>query len=517
MKEFITIVRIVILCLCSCNLLACSDNTKNDIDSDDGYPATTKIKLTFDKKTVLNNPMNGWVAYVNRGAAAGFWARYDNIDVPDLGKTVKLTDYAGVAYFRTSWSSLNPQEGVYVWDDPGAALTQNIQEALNRGMRLAFRVVIDGRDQGLNTPQYVFDAGAEWFPDPDGSNGANRKSPYPDDPIFQQKYAKFIEAFAAKYNDPDVVDFIDAYGLGKWGESHNVIYKNPANREAVFEWITDLYSTQFDKVPLLINYHRVIGINSSWGAADPDSERLLRSAISKGYSLRHDAFGMNGYYQQWEKDFAAAWQFKVPIVMEGGWIVSGHSYWNDPAGYRKGHPEDVRQGEFDASAEAHVNMMDFRAGSETLSWFQKSYSLVERFIAEGGYRLYPDEISVPEAVTPGDEVKITHRWNNMGWGYCPTNIRQWNQKYKVGFALLDAQDNVLKVIVDDQTDLSTWLKGTPTTYDLITPISDVPAGEYTWAVAIVDKTKDNIPGIKIAVSNSVLSSGWVKLKKVVIK
>ena len=31
-------------------------------------------------------------------------------------------------------------------------------------------------------------------------------------------------------------------------------------------------------------------------------------------------------------------------------------------GYRRGHPEDVRQGEFDVSAEARVNMMDFRAG-----------------------------------------------------------------------------------------------------------------------------------------------------------
>ena len=92
--------------------------------------------------------------------------------------------------------------------------------------------------------------------------------------------------------------------------------------------------------------------------------------------------------------------------MEGGWITGGtHRYWIDPSGeYRQGHSEDVRQGEFNASAEAHVNMMDFRIGDETNSWFTKSFSLVKRFIAEGGYRLYPDRISLPVKFNTGQEI-----------------------------------------------------------------------------------------------------------------
>lgn len=66
-----------------------------------------------------------------------------------------------------------------------------IQGALDRGMRLSFRVVVDSRDRKNEaTPAYVFDAGAKYYTD----NG--KRSPYPDDPIFQEKYAKFIEAFA---------------------------------------------------------------------------------------------------------------------------------------------------------------------------------------------------------------------------------------------------------------------------------------------------------------------------------
>lgn len=80
--------------------------------------------------------------------------------------------------------------------------------------------------------------------------------------------------------------------------------------------------------------------------------------------------------------------------MEGGWIVKSHSYWQDPRGYRKDSHEDVRRGEFDDSKEAHVNMMDFRFG-DTKSWFKDAFDLVRRFLREGGYRLYPSEISLP--------------------------------------------------------------------------------------------------------------------------
>lgn len=47
---------------------------------------------------------------------------------------------------------------------------------------------------------------------------------------------------------------------------------------------------------------------------------------------------MTGYYEQWEKDFARAYRFRLPIIMEGGWITGAHHrYWIDPSGkYRQG-------------------------------------------------------------------------------------------------------------------------------------------------------------------------------------
>ena len=517
-----TLVKLTLLLLCF-NILACSSkDEKPENNLGGGNDNRTLVKPPYNRSSVLKNPLNGWVMYAARNADDSYWDT--ELYVSDLGKNVKVRDYASACYIRTSWASMNPEDGVYTWRDPNSQLGKLIKGAEKRGLPVAFRFVVDGQDQGANTPQFVFDAGAKYcmtnskFPD--------RLTPYPQDPIFQKYYAKFIHALAEDFNDPDRTSFIDGYGLGKWGEGHGVIYEDPntstgANteklKEQVWDWITDLYTQSFTKVPVVMNYHRVIGDPASDGAVDPNSGRLLTEAINKGYSLRSDAFGMTAYYQSWEQQFAKTWNFTRPIIMEGGWIVSSHRYWLDPSGkYREGHPEDVRQGEFDASALAHVNMMDFRVGSETTSWFENAFSLVQRFISEGGYRLYPDRAYLPEKIKRGTEVTISSRWRNMGWGYLPNNIPQWNYKYKVAFALIDAEGTVKKVFVNKDSEPSAWLKDSPTSYDFKIKV-DVPEGAYTWAVAIVDTTKDNEPGIALAVNSDVTSNGWVKLLNVQIQ
>lgn len=481
------------------------------------------LKPKYDGHSLLRNPLNGWVMYAPRNADETYWDT--EYFVPALGKKVKVIDYASACYVRTSWSSLNPEDGVYAWDNPDSKIGNLIKGAQKRGLPIALRIVVDGRDQGQNTPKFVFDAGASYYLE--DQKHPDRQTPYPQDPIFRKYYGKFIAALANAFNDPDKTSFIDAYGLGKWGEAHYVVYEDPKKaspettetlKEETMDWVTDLYANTFTKIPLVINYHRLVGHPQSWGAVNPNSERLLDKVIDKGYSLRQDAFGMTGYYQDWEKDFARKWNFKRPIIMEGGWIVAPgkHRYWKDPSGkYREGHDEDVRKGEFEMSAEAHVNMMDFRAGGETESWF-KSFELVQRFNTEGGYRLFPDQISLPKRIKSGAIAHIAHRWQNMGWGYFPNNIPQWNFKYKVAFAVLDAKGNVKQVFVDQDSDPSQWLKGSPMRYELRAQIA-VPAGNYTWAVAIVDTTKDNKPAIQLALDQKATAQGWTKLSAFRVK
>jgi hypothetical protein len=469
--------------------------------------ATVSREFEADTTTLLKNPLNGWALYGSSTPSADYWTQYDDVPLPD-GTAITVSDHASVLYMRVSWTILEPSEGVYGWDTDAGILA----EARRRGLRLAFRVVVDSRDKASDfTPAWVRAAGAAGYETQTGSKTV--WSPYPDDPVFQAKYAAFIAAFAAEYDDPETTDFIDGYGLGKWGEGHSMLYRDAANREPVFDWIIDLYQRHFTTVPLALNYHRMIGGAKDWGTPDPESERMLDGAYEKGYVLRHDAFGMTTYYSDWEKSMAAKWRYRRPIIMEGGWVTGQHDVTQDPRGYET--VADVRQGEFDDSVEAHVNMMDLRNG-ETLSWFTaETYPLTQRFEAEGGYRLYPSKVVAPAVVRAGDTATITHEWTNLGWGFLPTNLPVWEHKYKAAFALLAADGRPLRVFVDAASEPSDWLRGAPTSYSYTPAVAGVARGAHRWGVAIVDTTRSDTPAIALA-AHGTTTNGWLVVGDVTV-
>lgn len=484
---------------------------------------TTKFDL--DDSYVSRNPMQGWVLYagLGDGLADDFWQQYDNFQSAE-GK-VKVSDYATTLFIRAAWTYFNPQNGVYAWQStcntkPAQRLKMLVEGAKQRGLKLAFSFMTDSRDKPAQfTPQYVRDAGAKGFTPSEGGYW----SPYPDDPVFQQKYEAFLTAFAAEYNDPDLVQFISGTGLGKWGEGHSAKYStgNMTPRESVFNWITNLHARLFTKVPVVINYHRWILTGNEWvdGQYDANSERLLNSAVEKGFSLRHDAWGMKHYYMEWEKNFVHKYTYKCPVIGEGGWVKASHG--GSPM-KNDGYADyaAVRQGEFDDAKDAHANMLDFRynsdlANGETYSWFNEAMPLVKKFIKEGGYHLYPTEVTMPSFVEAETEATMKSEWANSGWGYCPTNLKQWNQKYKVAYALLKNGEPQY-VFVDDSSDLSKIVKDDNQTFTATVEMQNVAAGDYHWAVGLVDTTKGNAIGLDISVANTKKQNGWVVLNQVTI-
>ena len=144
-----------------------------------------KVSIQPDTTTVLRNPLSGWVMYLGRTWDENFWTHkgYDSMSVENGKSTVRVSDFASTCYLRTSWSSLEPEEGKYIWNNPDSRLYKLLNSCLSRGMKLAFRIVVDSRDQGQNTPLYVKEAGAKGFQDP---NNPRLWSPYPDDSVFQQ-------------------------------------------------------------------------------------------------------------------------------------------------------------------------------------------------------------------------------------------------------------------------------------------------------------------------------------------
>ncbi len=540
-------------------IISCTEKPATNTGGGQAVPdSNTEITVKADRKTMLRNPLSGWVIYaplMDEASVEKFWYEYDHLNTP--AGEVKLSDYATVLYLRGSMTDFNPEEGVYLWNDdidvtkyPKAAGLKKFEEgAKERDLKLAFTLKTDSRDaNAFCTPEYVREkmiqryggdrdkalvdyyggsektgtvhTGMGFFIFSLGSTPRYYWSPYPDDPVFQECYGNFIRALAAEYNDPEKTMFISGLGMGLWGEYHTCIYstRDEKPRQAVFEWVTDLYVDAFDKIPVVTNYHKLVGSTKGSGGADQLTPILLNSAIAKGFSMRHDAFGMKqGYgYGQWEKDFIANWTYKVPVLGEGGWVHK-HDISVDYASTR-----ELRLGEYEHMHSAYCNMMDLRYNSnvsegETYSWFNDAFDLVVKFIEEGCYRIYPDKLSLPTTFTNGSEMTIMHRWLNIGHAYCPTNIKQYKDRFKVTFALLDPDtEKPVKLIFDENARPHEWTNGRKW-HTLKTTVDDVPAGKYIWGTGIIDTAQDNSIGIHIGAKGDYTSEGWLKLSEVTVK
>ena len=79
-----------------------------------------KVSIQPDTTTVLRNPLSGWVMYLGRTWDENFWTHkgYDSMSVENGKSTVRVSDFASTCYLRTSWSSLEPEEGKYIWNNP---------------------------------------------------------------------------------------------------------------------------------------------------------------------------------------------------------------------------------------------------------------------------------------------------------------------------------------------------------------------------------------------------------------
>lgn len=517
--------KFIILVLAAGALLSCRKEQGGDTPSGENQT----VKISPDRTRMLKNPFSGWFLYsgVGDGLAANYWEVYDNF--PSTNGTVKVSDYCTTLLIRFKWSQAEPEEGKYFWTDEvntaeAKRLKYLIDGAKERGLKIAFGWSLDSRDQHFNcTPQYVKDKGCQTFETTTGSTKV--WSPYPDDPVFQECYAKFIHAFAQEFNDPDLVQCIEGFGMGKWGEYHSCRYStgDMKPREAVLDYVCDLFAKEFTKIPVVANCHRWLGSTTEWDGSkyDSESERLVKKAVAKGFVVGSAALGMHTYFSTWEKGTLRSLMYTVPFTAEGGWVRTSHGGSIKGDGYADW--SEVRSGEYEDAKYIHANTMDLRYSSsvtegETWSWFNEAYDLVEKFLQEGIYRLYPDRVVMPVTAKKDGKMTIKHRWLNLGWSYCPTNVPVY-AKYKFAFALLNLNTGKpARLFLLDKENPSDIHNGTPVEYTTELTLDKVAAGDYTLAIAIVDTTKANAPGIELSVKTSSLTpEGWLRLGTITIK
>lgn len=455
-------------------------------------PALRVVTPQVDNTTVLRNPACGWVLYLDAVGrypdADAYWQQLD----PYVAK-------ASIFYHRARWSDYEPEEGRYAWEHD-TRLRRMLQHARERGLKLAFRVLVDSRDNAAQTtPDYVRLAGARGH-DEQGQDGKRYWNPDLDDAIFQRKLERFVTAFAKAFDDPSQVDFIDGCGLGWWGECHHLGI--PAEkRAAVYEWICATYGNAFKRVLLTTPVGGEFGL-------DLDA----RIAIARhGYIARRDGLGSR-WFSRSEKDFLRARFPALPLIGESCYfsVKSWRDPWQDEPGM-KTH-RDILAWTVRDALDHHANTLDLRNPIDARTWVEDAPELVQRFIAEGGYRLAPTEVRFPATARSGVAFTIRHTWRNAGVGVLPNANPRWGRKFRIAFALFPAgADRPMVVQVDRVLDPGDCVRRRDLTGDSIVTCPAGWTGTCDLGVAIVDTANGDVPALRLAITAATLRHGWSML------
>ena len=481
----------------ACNLIlltlltfSCTSNAQNS--------NITVVNFEPDTISLIRNPGMGWTIYDDANDAVAnateFWQKQDTI----------ATNYATTLYIRWRWTDMEPEEGKYAWqyDDNFKAL---VKGATDRGLKLAFRVYMASQDNEYeSTPNYIFDAGAKSYIE-QGKPGDVR-SPYPDDPIFREKFETFVKAFAAEYDDPSLVNYVDGYNIGWWGEGHNLQFLDRKNQEETFAWIINLYGDTFKRVPLVITVDSQIG-----------HDLELKYAIDgQDYAVRRD-----GYASFWMPD---SQKELIQGLFPTTFVVAECCYWQDRTiesvneidqQYDWDSWSDYYTQVVDEAIETHANYLDLREPVEAVRWTSEANDDVKRFMTKGGYRIFPSKIAFTSKIKESDAITIEHSWNNLGSGVLPNNNARWNYKYKLTFALIDGDENVVEQWVDESVEVSDWIGAKEYDYTSSFELNELESGKYKLAVSIINSVQEDEESIKLALSKSnLLNERWTLIGSV---
>lgn len=197
----------------------------------------------------LINPGMGWVYfhYSNR-----LWA-YGGPQPP--GDTLDWFPGCSTIYFRIPWCYLEPEEGKFRWD----LIDSYAQPWIERGKKIAFRVIASEDRFVYATPEWVKNAGAKGISYRSGqkcaSPGVELWDPVFDDPVFLEKLGRFLAAMSKRYNGNPHVAFIDIGSFGLWGEGHPG-YSSKLNQEQTDKAVKlhiDLHKKHFPDTLLAIS------------------------------------------------------------------------------------------------------------------------------------------------------------------------------------------------------------------------------------------------------------------------
>ena len=351
---------------------------------------------------------------------------------------------------RWTWGDLEPAEGQYAFD----MIDDWLQRCREANQALAFRVMLSWPGHEGTIPQWLLDKGIKYTYSACPEEGAHYEVDI-EEPIVKQYHGKLIRALGGRYDGHPDLALVDIGSVGLWGEWHN--YCDPALMpgDAARKAIIDLYYEVFPNTPL---------------TALVDDRPNVLYANSKGRSgWRGDCWGNGeGPGVGWNHHKNSYWP--MANTMPDGWKTGTVAL--EPCGTFGGYPTSPKVVVDDAIS-WHATFIQNKSSYIPANWLPE----IERLVMRLGFRLVLRDIIFDKIVSPGSDILISMKWENLG-------IAPPYRDHRIAFRLRDENDENHAVTITEMS-IQGWLPGEKNitvNYELPAVL---PAGNYDLEMGLV--------------------------------
>jgi alpha-glucosidase len=446
---------------------------------------------------VLVNPGKGW-------SASGS---------PDR-QPKEVLNLLGMGVMRLDWASVEPQEGQYDWTALDRFLDSwgRLGKVCNVGVMCAN--THSRAPEGYVTPKWVFGAGAKKIeimlnPDQSTTGTPGKKvAPVFDDPIFLEKFANFLRAFANRYDGDPRIAVLDIRSYGNWGEAHMHPFGGPDIAPEQFRRHVQIHLDAFKKTQLCLSRNAHLG---KYGPLKPIFDWAV---LEKHIAPRRDGICGNSDGRETAIGLGIApGVFELFDNYDG---VKRRGWWDgqkDKSGCGFRLEECIENGK--------PTWVDLgRGGPSGLRMLQENRELIERLTNRIGYHFHLQRAAYPgRAAQDGFELELT--WINQGVApiYIPC---------AVAVALLEdvaqappageshSRGRLCHIVWPQECDPHRWMPGQPAVEKARVKCPDVPAGNYHLALTLTRKNGDAVPYIRLG-TDLPTADGWYVLGKITVK
>jgi len=449
------------------------------------------LERYWDSDKVCNNPHKGWcIHYYDNGLK-----RYGN----RLAADDSLAGFPGLndIYLRLAWAYLEPEEGKYNWP----LIDSIIDRWVAWGHPVSFRITCkETNGPPYSTPKWVEEAGAK------GVMRQNGRAWDPDygDPVFLEKLKNFHQAFAARYDGKQWVEYIDIGSIGEWGEGHTAYsgwYDVPV--EVVKKHI-DIYKECYKHTPLIIS-DDFIGQRDTDDGSD---YKIFNYCLKKGVGFRDDSGNVRWYRDlgfgpsciRTPELYSRVYK-NIPVVLESDHYEAAVRYgmWQDGSGFEK------------AIRETHATFIGFHYYPR--EWLNENYRYTGRMANLCGYWYFPKFAMLPDTLRTNSNYNyIRLTWENHG-------VAPAYHRYKLSVKLVNKETGKTFVQHLTESDNRSWMPDEIVAEQCTIHLdSDLPGGRYDLLINMRDECAFHNRDIELALKKErETEPGWYKLGEMMIK